>query len=187
MDDDVVEACHPAMIEKASALTRHDESQTDKARSIYHWVRDHIPHSGDIKARAVTCSATEVLDLGTGTCFSKCHLLVALLRAAGIPSGFCYQVLMQDPPDDTTLVLHGLTAIHLAEHGAWALVDARGNTGGLNAQFSIHTPQLAFPMDPSAGEYVMETIYVSPLPQVIEQLKKIGISDDFNPIRMDIL
>lgn len=173
VSNDVVEAGHPRVIEIARHITRHAECSTESARALFEWVRDNIPHSGDIGATVRTCSATEVLKHGTGTCFSKCHLLAALLRAMCIPAGFCYQVLMNDPPHDTSLVLHGLTGIYLSDHERWTAVDARGNTGSLDAQFSTHTPKLAFPMDPAAGEHLMETIYVWPLPAVIKQIKSV--------------
>lgn len=60
--------------------------------------------------------ASEVLLEGTGFCYAKCQLLVAMLRANGIPAGFCYQRLMRDDTG-TTFVLHGLAAVHLPETG----------------------------------------------------------------------
>jgi transglutaminase-like putative cysteine protease len=119
----------------------------------------------------VTCSASEVLHHGTGICLAKSHLLAALLRAVTIPAGFCYQVLRMDPPVDNEPVLHGLNAIYLATLGRWIRIDARGNTNGINAQFSIKKEQLAFAMDPSADEFIYEAIFAAPVNSVIDRLK----------------
>ncbi len=112
-------------------------------------------------------------------CFSKSHPLAALLRSVHIPSGFCYQVLRMDPPADNTLVLHGLNGIYLSEIQKWVVVDARGNTRHLNAQFRIDIPQLAFSMDGSAGEFLYETIFITPFRHVVELLKKYENRKDF--------
>jgi hypothetical protein len=50
-------------------------------------------------------------------------------------------------------------------------VDARGNTGAIDAQFSLTKEQLAFPLDPQQGEWLYETIYTAPVPAVIEILQ----------------
>jgi transglutaminase-like putative cysteine protease len=112
-----------------------------------------------------------VLQHGTGICFAKSHLLAALLRAVNIPAGFCYQVLRRDPPVDDEPVLHGFNAIYLASLGKWIRVDARGNTHGINAQFSIEKEQLAFAMDPAADEFIYEAIFAAPVSSVVERLK----------------
>ena len=73
----------------------------------------------EVTCKASTCSQLERLLL------SKSHLLAALLRANGIPAGFCYQRLSIDdigPP----FSLHGFNAVWLQEYG-WYRVDARGN------------------------------------------------------------
>ena len=96
----------------------------------------------------------------------------ALLRAVGIPAGFCYQVLRRDPAaDDDDTVLHGLNAIYLASLGKWIRVDARGNSNGINAQFSTGKEQLAFTMDPAVDEFIYEAIFAAPMESVVERLK----------------
>ncbi len=157
---------------KLSHLTRAISHEIDKARLLYEWVRDTIPHSNDAGLDTVTCSASEVLHRGTGVCFSKSHLLAALLRAISIPTGFCYQVLRLDPPVNDELVLHGFNGIYLSSNDTWIRVDARGNTKGVNAQFGIDKEQLAFDMDSQAGEFIYDTIFVSPVSNVVTRLKK---------------
>ncbi len=177
--DSVVDWNNSSIQRKAGQIIEAAVDEIDKARLIYNWVRDEIPHSKDINTQVLTCSATEVLSNGTGMCFSKSHLLAALLRSVNIPSGFCYQVLRNDPPIDNTLVLHGLNGIYLSGIQEWIVVDARGNTGDLNAQFRIDTLQLAFSMNDSAGEFLYETIFTSPFKHVVERLKKYKNRNDF--------
>lgn len=172
VSDAIVDWQTPAVQRKALELTRSLTDEIDKARCLYEWVRDVIPHTNDAGLDIVTCAASEVLHHGTGVCFSKCHLLAALLRANNIPAGFCYQVLRLDPPVDNELVLHGFNGIYLASLGKWIRVDARGNTGGINAQFSIDKEQLAFAMDPAAGEFIYDTIFAAPVSNVVDRLKK---------------
>jgi transglutaminase-like putative cysteine protease len=143
-----------------------------KARFLYEWVRDNIPHSNDAGLDVVTCTASEVLQYSTGVCFSKSHLLAAFLRAVNIPAGFCYQVLRLDPPVNNELVLHGFNGIYLSSIDKWILVDARGNTRGINAQFSTEKEQLAFQMDALSGEFIYKTIFSSPVSNVVNKLKK---------------
>ena len=93
-----------------------------------------------------------------------------MLRCAGIPAGFCYQVFRRQPPYQG-LALHGLNGLYIASLARWIRVDARGNTGAIDAQFSLTKEQLAFPVDPQQGEWLYETIYTAPVPAVIEALQ----------------
>lgn len=169
--DEVVDWKHPAVQAKTQAIVAGVASDIEKARLLFEWVRDEIPHSKDIESDVVTCSASEVLSVGTGICYAKSHLLAAFLRVVGIPAGLCYQVLKRDPPMEG-LVLHGLNGVFLPSLEKWIRVDPRGNTGGIDAQFSAEREQLAFPMDPAAGEFLYETIYTSPARIVVETLRK---------------
>jgi len=169
--DAIVDWQTPAVRQKALELTASLTDEVAKARCLYEWVRDAIPHTNDAGLEVVTCSASEVLQQGTGICFAKSHLLAALLRAVGISAGFCYQVLRMDPPVDNEPVLHGLNALYLASLDRWIRVDARGNTNGIDAQFSIKKEQLAFAMDPAADEFIYEAIFAAPVPVVVERLK----------------
>jgi transglutaminase-like putative cysteine protease len=172
VSDPVVDWKTPAVRQMALGLTQPINNEIDKARCLYEWVRDTIPHSNDAGLDVVTCTASEVLHHGTGVCFSKSHLLAALLRAVNIPAGFCYQVLRLNPPVDNELVLHGFNGIYLSSLGKWIRVDARGNTGGVNAQFSLDREQLAFAMELSAGEFIYDTIFAAPVSNVVNRLKK---------------
>ena len=171
VSDTIIDWQTPAVRQKALELTLSLSDEVAKARCLYEWVRDTIPHSNDEGLDIVTCTASEVLQHGTGICFAKSHLLAALLRAVHIPAGFCYQVLRFDPPVDNEPVLHGFNAIYLATLDKWIRVDARGNTNGINAQFSIEKEQLAFVMDPLADEFIYQAIFAAPVDSVVNRLK----------------
>ena len=170
MSDAVVDWREPSVLRKARELAEPMPDEVGKARRLFEWVRDEIPHTADIGSDVVTCSASEVLREGMGHCHPKSHLLAALLRAVQIPAGFCYQVLRRDPPLEGT-VAHGFNGLYLASVGKWIRVDARGNTGPINAQFGIDREQLAFSVDTSAGEFIYETIFASPADVVIRAIK----------------
>ena len=171
LSDPIIDWQTPAVRQKALELTASLADEVEKARCLYEWVRDTIPHSHDADTDIVTCTASEVLEHGTGICFAKSHLLAALLRAVNIPAGFCYQVLRSDPADGDETVLHGLNALYLASLGKWIRVDARGNSNGINAQFNAKKEQLAFAMDPAADEFIYEAIFAAPVSSVVERLK----------------
>jgi transglutaminase-like putative cysteine protease len=141
------------------------------ARKLFEWVRDRISHSMDAGLEIVTCKASDVLKHGTGICYAKSHLLGAMLRATGIPAGFGYQVLRQDPPHDG-LVVHGFNGVYLASQRRWLRVDCRGNTGGINAQFSLERDQLAFLPNADRSEFTDERIFVAPIPAVVQCLRE---------------
>lgn len=171
VSDAIVDWQTPAVREKARELARSLPDEVARARCLYEWVRDAIPHSSDAGLDMVTCTASEVLLHGTGICFAKSHLLAALLRSVGIPAGFCYQVLRLDPPVDNEPVLHGFNGLYLASLDRWIRVDARGNTNGINARFDIEREQLAFAMDPAADEFIYETIFAAPVQSVVDRLR----------------
>jgi transglutaminase-like putative cysteine protease len=160
----------PAIIEQTRAVTQGLTHDTAQAQAFFEWVRDAIPHAWDIQADVVTCAASEVLQQRTGLCYAKSHLLAAMLRCTGIPAGFCYQVFRRNPPSHG-LALHGLNGVYLPSLARWVRVDARGNTGTIDAQFSLTEEKLAFPVDPQQGEFLYETIYTDPIPEVVAVLQ----------------
>lgn len=112
----------------------------------------------------MTLTASQVLSERVGLCYAKSHLLVALLRAGGIPAGLCYQRLR----DGDGHVLHGLIAVHL--RGGWHRQDARGNKPGVEARFSLDGEQLAYIVDADAGEVDYPAVHVSPVKPVVAAL-----------------
>jgi transglutaminase-like putative cysteine protease len=160
----------PAIIAQTQAITRDLTHDTAKAQALFEWVRDAIPHSWDMQTDIVTCTASEVLQQRTGLCYAKSHLLAAMLRCTGIPAGFCYQVFRRNPPYHGW-ALHGLNGLYLPSLAHWVRVDARGNTGTIDAQFSLTEEKLAFPLDLQQGEFLYETIYTDPVPTVVAVLR----------------
>ena len=155
-----------ALAKKLSLGTTDDETI---AKKCYEWVRDNIHHSGDYKDDITTVTASEVLKHGTGWCYAKAHLLAALLRANGIPTGFCYQRLSCSEYKPDIYCLHGLNYIHLKAHG-WYRVDVRGNKEGVDAQFTPPKEQLAFTL--GENEYDVKGNFTEPLQEVVDTLKK---------------
>jgi transglutaminase-like putative cysteine protease len=122
---EIVDWRDPRVLKRAQALAGPDALTT--AAQCFGFVRDEIQHSWDYQRDPVTCNASDVLSEATGYCYAKSHLLAALLRANGLPAGFCYQRLTNDGPG-TGFCLHGFNAVHLPEYG-WYRIDPRGNSG----------------------------------------------------------
>ena len=152
----------------ATELSRDVELPMVAARCFI-WVRDNIRHSLDHNDNCVTISASEVLQHGTGLCYSKSHLLAALLRANGIPCGLVYQRLAINE-SGTSFCLHGLNAVWLPLHG-WFRIDPRGNREGITTSFDPPKEQFAFATS-LPGEGVIDEIFSDPLPVVFAALTR---------------
>jgi transglutaminase-like putative cysteine protease len=164
---DVIDWDHPAVRQQARQVA-HDNGPIATAKACFEWVRDEVRHSRDFEMNPVTWRASDVLLHGTGYCYAKSHLLAALLRANGVPAGFCYQRLSindSGPPYS----LHGFNAVHLPEHG-WYRVDPRGNRAGVDTQFTPPVEQLAFALQ-SPDEIEFANVLADPLDCVIEALR----------------
>jgi transglutaminase-like putative cysteine protease len=163
----IVDWDRPEVLAVARSLAEARDDPVAVARCCFEWVRCEIRHSGDHRLDPVTCSASQVLRHRTGFCYAKSHLLAALLRANGIPAGFCYQRLSIDgigPP----FCLHGLNAVHLPGIG-WYRIDARGDREGIATAFDPPSERLAF--EPRLdGERTFDEIWPAPLPVVVEAL-----------------
>ncbi|MFI6529093.1 transglutaminase family protein [Streptomyces uncialis] len=167
--DEVVDHGHPLVRETVAALGGGSLSPYEYARAAFEYIRDEIPHSRDSGDMRVTWRASDVLELRTGICYAKSHALAALLRARGIPTGFCYQRLTED--DGSAPVLHGLVAIALPGHPRWARQDARGNTSGIDARFSTEGERLAFPVRAEFSEVDYPVLYAAPHSAVMDALR----------------
>lgn len=113
---EIIDWQKPSVQARALELAAGASGELEIARRCFEWVRDNIQHSADYMRNPVTCAASEVLAHGTGYCYAKSHLLAALLRANGVPSGFCYQRLSIDDRG-APYSLHGFNAVHLAAFG----------------------------------------------------------------------
>jgi transglutaminase-like putative cysteine protease len=165
-EDDVIDHSHPSVRALATALRTEHEDDVAFARAAFDHVRDRITHSMDAEDPRVSLTASETLEQGTGLCYAKAHLLAAILRAEGIPTGLCYQRLTDD---GTAYMAHGLVAIHL--DGGWHRQDPRGNKAGVDAQFSLDAEQLAWPVRPELGEIDYPEVHATASTKVVDALR----------------
>jgi transglutaminase-like putative cysteine protease len=164
----VVDWQNPRVFARAEQLANGRSGDIDVARACFEWVRDEIPHTLDHELDPITCSASEVLALGTGVCYAKSHLLAALLRANGIPCGFVYQRLRSDDLGGS-FCLHGLNALWLPGVG-WYRVDGRGNRPALpQAEFLPPCEILPFGAT-GEGEMSFPGIWAEPVGVVVRAL-----------------
>lgn len=157
---------------KALELFNENMSDIEKARTAYEFVRDEIPHSFDCNAEIITAKASDVLKYKTGICHAKANLLASLLRSQGIPTGFCFQRLTLLDDDSIGYGVHAYNAVFL--ENKWIKLDARGNKEGVNAQFSMGEPVLAFPVRAEYDECYYNGIYAyshMPSMQMLENAK----------------
>ncbi|WP_040196901.1 transglutaminase-like domain-containing protein [Candidatus Soleaferrea massiliensis] len=158
------------IVGKAAELFTESMSETEKARIAYAFVRDEIPHSFDCDASVITAKASDVLKYQTGICHAKANLLAALLRSQGIPAGFCFQHITLADDDSLGYCVHAFNAVWVENR--WIKLDARGNTKGINARFSLAEPVLAFKNRPEYDEYFWKGIFSRPHPASMEMLER---------------
>ncbi len=164
----------PSVQAKAHELVVGLETDVEKARALFEWVRDEVAHIVDIGSDTVTCKASEVLYEGVGICLAKSHLLAALLRANGIPAGFCYQIIKDRPAPLTGRALHGLNAVRLESIDCWLRIDSRGNKPGVDAQLNPEGERIAYP----GLAFFDKHVYPEPFPSVIRALKAASNRDE---------
>ncbi len=165
--DSVIDWHHPVVHEQAKILAEGVSNKTALAERCFTFARDVIDHSFDIEAESVTCRASEVLTAGHGICYAKSHLLAALLRANDIPAGIGYQRLADEAMG---YVLHAYNTVLLPRYG-WYRIDARGNTGSVDARFSPPEQHLAFSTE-VRGEVDYNLNLARPLPSVVQALQR---------------
>jgi transglutaminase-like putative cysteine protease len=163
--DRVIDCTHPDVTELARELRHGHADDIAFSAAAFEHVRDTIAHSWDAQDRRVTVSASDTLRERVGLCYSKAHLLTALLRVEGVPAGLCYQRLTDD---GARFEVHGLIAVFL--NGAWRRLDPRGNKDGINAQFSLETEQLAWLTRRELDEIDYPDVFIEPHPAVIAAL-----------------
>ncbi|MGX1902394.1 transglutaminase-like domain-containing protein [Thermolongibacillus altinsuensis] len=172
MESDEVNYSHPLIQQKAKELFHSSQSDVEKAKIAFEFVRDEISHSWDIQSSRVTCKASDVLYYKEGICYAKANLLAALLRSQGISTGFCYQRLMLFDTPDQGYCIHALNAVYLSTLNRWIRLDARGNKPGVQAEFSIDEEKLAFSVHEELDEKNYPIIFAKPNHKTIDVLKK---------------
>ncbi len=108
---------------KALELTRGKQTDTDKAKAAFYFVRDSIkynPYGGIAPLEEYRASAT--LKRGNGYCVQKAVLLAAMAKAAGIPTrlGFVNvrnhllpQEILDGLSGDNVMKYHGYALLYL--------------------------------------------------------------------------
>lgn len=161
----------PRVVAKLAEFREAAPSVETQAAAAFRYVRDGIRHSFDSQEPLVTISSCDVLAAGTGICFAKSHLLAALLRGLGVPTGFCYQRVMRTGTPDSGYALHGLNAAFFDGVG-WVRLDARGDRPGVHSEFDLSQEHLAYTLQPALGEQDYPYVYRRPLPAVLESLRR---------------
>jgi transglutaminase-like putative cysteine protease len=167
--DDVIDHGHPTVRATADRLLARTAGPDDYARAAFVFVRDTITHSIDAGDDRVAWRASDVLEQRTGICYAKAHALTALLRAAGVPAGLCYQRLTDD--DGSNPAVHGLVALLLPGRDHWSRLDARGNKPGVDARFSLDEERLAWAVRPERGETDYPLVHTTPPAPVLASLR----------------
>ncbi|MFE4451470.1 transglutaminase family protein [Streptomyces sp. NPDC056796] len=177
--DEVIDHRHRLVRETSERLGVRTVDAYTYASAAFAFVRDTIPHSADAGDPRVTWRASDVLAARTGICHAKAHALTALLRAAGIPAGLCYQRLTGSD-GDVNLIVHGLVAVRLPGSGRWVRQDPRGNTGGIDARFSAGRERLAWVPRPQFNEMDYPVVYEVPHAAVLDALRSSGDRDELS-------
>jgi transglutaminase-like putative cysteine protease len=174
-ESEYVDFSKPCIQDKSAELKRMSNDEIDLIRKTYYFVRDEINHAWDVGDQTVTAKASEVLQKEVGICWAKSNLLAALLRANGIPAGFCYQKLtLKDTPEEG-YIIHALNAVYIKSLKFWIRLDARGNKEGVNADMRLSAEQLAFPVRANMDEIDYEDVLARPWPRLMQILED---SDD---------
>ncbi|MCM3545500.1 transglutaminase-like domain-containing protein [Priestia megaterium] len=164
---------HPLIQQKVRKLKSGlPHSSLAYIKKAYEFVRDEVSHSWDVQSKIITKTASEALKEKEGICYSKCNLLAALLRAEGIPAGFCYQRLILGDTLDTGYCIHALNAVYIKSEERWIRLDARGNKEGVQADFSLKKEKLAFPANSIRGEIDYRVIYTKPHKKTMDVLSQ---------------
>ena len=162
---------HPEVQAHLAAHPTDGQPEEAIIREAFEFVRDRVAHSWDIGSRRVTGRASEVLRHREGICYAKAHLLAALLRGRGIPSGLCYQRLTLGDTPESGHCLHALNTAYVHSRQKWIRLDARGNKSGIDAQFSLDEERLAFPVRPECGEVDYGVNLADPPPVITRTLE----------------
>lgn len=169
VDSDIVNFNHPTVQDLVNTFKMRYKERNVYAKEVFHYVRDEIFHTGDYGKGDTTLRASEVIEKGTGWCYAKSHLLVALLRANYIPAGFGYQRLSVEGGCKAPFSLHGFAFMFLKGYG-WFAVDPRGNNAEVHVAFEPPYSNLAFPLT-CDEEKTFIYCFDQPLREVVDALQ----------------
>jgi len=122
---------NPLVKSTAEEMTKNTKKPKDAAIKIFYFVRDRIP----LAFVNPNTTASEILRIGRGSCFTKATLQVALLRAIGIPARFRVMEFKGNDPNEWEGILPKLAVSMMPEQflhylvevyieGRWIMADA---------------------------------------------------------------
>ena len=145
------------------------KTDEDKVKAVFEFVRDGITNAMNIDSVALPWTASTTVRAMVGTDDSKAMVFAAMVRALGIPAGFCYQRLTVVDDDSEGYYLHCYNAVYL--DGKWIKVDASGRLGARDATFCKIEPDLAFIPREVYGESNISGIFARPYEKSMDVLK----------------
>lgn len=163
-DEPYLDFTGPSIATKARELFSGLSRDAEKIKAVCDYAAT-TPHSFEIASKHVSKTAAEVMEYGEGVCYAKAMLAAALLRRAGVPTGYVAQRLRMGDALDGPFFLHALNAAYLPPpYNAWALFDCGGNTISPRARFDPQAPLdavLAFAVRPECGETTYPVIHAN--------------------------
>ena len=101
---------HPAIQQEAGLLFAGCTNDLEKILLAFTFVRDELPHSGDIHSSRVTRTASEALRFREGICYAKSMLLAALLLEKSLPEDEALAQRLSVPGKTRAAALRGALA-----------------------------------------------------------------------------
>lgn len=162
-----IDSGHASIIALANELTLADDSDRQRAVSLYYWVRDEIRYNPyAVSGEPEGYRASRTLAEGEGWCVPKAVLLAALCRAAGLPArlGFAdvrnhlSTARMRELMGTDLFYFHGYTAIFL--DGRWLKATPAFNLslcerfGLLPLEFNGREDSIYHPFDRSGRRHM---------------------------------
>lgn len=121
-----IDSDNPSIKERAHNIIRGKRKITDKAKSLFYWVRDEIKYNPFLAMEALeNFRASKTLERGQGFCIEKAAILAALARAVGIPARLHFADIRNYLVSDRLLKVmgtnlfsyHGYTELYI--NGKW--------------------------------------------------------------------
>jgi transglutaminase-like putative cysteine protease len=121
-----IDSDHPSIKEKAHNIIRDKQEITDKAKSLFYWVRDEIKYNPFLAIEfSENFRASRTLERRQGFCIEKATVLAAFARAVGIPARLHFADIRNHLISDKLLKVmetnlfsyHGYTELYI--NGKW--------------------------------------------------------------------
>jgi transglutaminase-like putative cysteine protease len=196
MPTSVIDSDSRLIRETANELIKDQEDIADKAKSLFHFVRDQIKFSMYVNIElAENYKASTTLQRREGYCVMKAVLLTALARAAGIPARLAFADLTNhmlpqkyiEMQGNNSIIYHGFTELYL--NGKWVKatpafdLDMCERYGIISTDFDGETDAMLHSVDKRGAphvEYIKFHGSFADLPhaEILEATKR-GYGQDF--------